>query len=107
MTQQTAQRNGSALPNKSGNKPQKAQRGHKKHKKENFLCLLWLRFVPLVYLPRFAGQSCQWCQALLAAGLMPASYPANARVRRGAYAIPELRHMMLKVPKANKLMFYF
>ena len=38
---------------------------------------------------------------------MPATYPPNARVRGGAYAIPELRHMMLKVPKANKLMFYF
>ncbi len=40
------------LPNKSGNKTQKAHRGHKKHKKENLLCPLWLRFVPFVYLPR-------------------------------------------------------
>ena len=29
----------------------------------------------------------------------PASHPPNARLRGGAYAIPELRHMMLKVPK--------
>ena len=38
---------------------------------------------------------------------MPASHPPNARVRGGAYAIPKLRHMMLKVPKADDLMFYF
>jgi len=37
--------------------------------------------------------------------LMPASHPPNAGVRGGAYAISELRHMMLKVPKADELMF--
>src|SRR6516225_11727576 len=36
---------------------------------------------------------------------MPASDPANARVRGSAYAISELRQMMLKVPKTDELMF--
>jgi hypothetical protein len=39
--------------------------------------------------------------------LMSASHPPNARVRGGAYAISELGHMMLKVPKTDELMFYF
>ncbi len=38
---------------------------------------------------------------------MSASHPTNARVRGGANAIPELGHMMLKVPKTDELMFYF
>jgi hypothetical protein len=38
---------------------------------------------------------------------MSASHPPNARVRGGAYAISELGHMMLKVPKTDELMFYF
>jgi len=37
---------------------------------------------------------------------MSASHPPNARVRGSAYAISELRHMMLKVPKTDDLMFY-
>src|SRR5262249_42679395 len=36
-----------------------------------------------------------------------ASHPANACVRTGAYAVSELGHMMLKVPKTDELMFYF
>jgi hypothetical protein len=38
---------------------------------------------------------------------MSASYPPNARVSGGPYAISELRHMMLKVPKTDDLMLYF
>ena len=38
---------------------------------------------------------------------MPASDPRNAGVRGGAYAIPELCHMMLKMPQADELMLYF
>src|SRR2546425_2126331 len=36
-----------------------------------------------------------------------APHPPNARIRGGAYAIPELCHMMLKVPKTDDLMLYF
>jgi hypothetical protein len=39
--------------------------------------------------------------------LMPASYPPYTCVCGGAYAIPELSHVMLQVPKTNELMFYF
>jgi hypothetical protein len=39
--------------------------------------------------------------------LMPASNPPNASIRGGAYAISELRHVMLKVSKTDDLMFYF
>src|SRR5262249_17994721 len=35
------------------------------------------------------------------------SHPPDARVRGRAYAISELGHMMLKVPKTDDLMFYF
>src|SRR5262249_48037697 len=37
---------------------------------------------------------------------MSASHPSNARVRGGAYPIPELSHMMLKMTKTDDLMFY-
>jgi hypothetical protein len=51
---------------------------------------------------------CAWYTAwLVKIALMPASDPPNARVRGGAYAIAELRHVMLKVSKADQLMFYF
>jgi hypothetical protein len=38
---------------------------------------------------------------------MPVSYPPNPRIRRGAYAISGLRHMMLKMPKTDELMLDF
>ena len=46
-------------------------------------------------------------QASLKSWLVPASHPPNACVRDGAYAIAELRHVMLQVPKADELVFYF
>jgi len=36
-----------------------------------------------------------------------ASYPPNARVGGSTYTVPKLRHMVLKMPKADDLMLHF